>query len=31
MSGPVHTFYFALTVAGGAVRRVQEKVAINAC
>jgi hypothetical protein len=31
MSGPVHTFYFTLTVAGGAVQRVQEKVAINAC
>jgi hypothetical protein len=30
-SGPVHTFYFTLTVAGGAVQRVQEKVAINAC
>jgi hypothetical protein len=31
MSGPVRTFYFTLTVAGGAVQRVQEKVAINAC
>ena len=31
MSGPVHTFYLTLTVAGGAVQRVQEKVAINAC
>jgi hypothetical protein len=31
MSGPVHTFYFTLTVAGGAVHRVQEFVAINAC
>jgi hypothetical protein len=31
MSGPVHTFYLTLTVAGGAVQRVQEKMAINAC
>jgi len=31
MSGSVRTFYFTLTVAGGAVQRVQEKVAINAC
>jgi hypothetical protein len=31
MSGPVRTFYFTLTVAGGAVQRVQERVAINAC
>jgi hypothetical protein len=31
MSGPVHTYYFTLTVAGGAVHRVQEFVAINAC
>jgi hypothetical protein len=31
MSGPVHTFYFTLTVAGGMVQRVQEVVAINAC
>ena len=31
MSGPVHTWYFTLTVAGGAVHRVQEFVAINAC
>jgi hypothetical protein len=31
MSGDVHTFYFTLTVAGGAVHRVQEFVAINAC
>jgi hypothetical protein len=31
MSGPVHTWYFSLTVAGGAVHRVQEFVAINAC
>jgi hypothetical protein len=31
MSGPVHTWYFTLTVAGGAVQRVQEFVAINAC
>jgi hypothetical protein len=31
MSGPVHTWYFTLTVAGGAVQRVQQFVAINAC
>ncbi len=31
MSGPVRTFYFTLTLAGGAVQRVQERVAINAC
>jgi hypothetical protein len=31
MSGPNHTYYFKLTVAGGAVHRVQEFVAINAC
>jgi hypothetical protein len=31
MSGEVHTYYFTLTVAGGAVHRVQEFVAINAC
>jgi hypothetical protein len=31
MSGPQHTYYFTLTVAGGAVHRVQEFVAINAC
>jgi hypothetical protein len=31
MSGSVRTFYFTLTVAGGAVQRVQERVAINAC
>jgi hypothetical protein len=31
MSGPVHTYYFTLTVAGGQVQRVQEYVAINAC
>jgi hypothetical protein len=31
MSGPVHTWYFILTVAGGAVQRVQQFVAINAC
>ena len=27
----VHTFYFTLTVAGGAVHHVQEVMAINAC
>jgi hypothetical protein len=31
MSGPNHMYYFTLTVAGGAVHRVQEFVAINAC
>jgi hypothetical protein len=31
MSGSVRTFYFTLTVADGAVQRVQERVAINAC
>jgi hypothetical protein len=31
MSGANHMYYFTLTVAGGAVRRVQEFVAINAC
>jgi hypothetical protein len=31
MSGEVHTYYVTLTVAGGAVHRVQEFVAINAC
>jgi len=31
MSGSVHTYYFTLTVAGGAVQRVQELLAINAC
>jgi hypothetical protein len=31
MSGSVHTCYFTLTVAGGAVDRVQELLAINAC
>jgi hypothetical protein len=31
MSGPVHTYFFTLTVAGGAVHRVQEFLAINAC
>jgi hypothetical protein len=31
MSGPQHTWYFTLTVAGGMVHRVQEFVAINAC
>jgi hypothetical protein len=31
MSGSVHAYYFTLTVAGGAVHRVQEFLAINAC
>jgi hypothetical protein len=30
-SGADHTYYFTLTVAGGAVHRVQEFLAINAC
>jgi hypothetical protein len=31
MSGSVHTYYFTLTVRGGAVQQVQEFLAINAC
>jgi hypothetical protein len=31
MNGAVYTYYFTLTVAGGAVHRVQEFLAINAC
>jgi hypothetical protein len=31
MSGSTHTYYFTLTVTGGAVHRVQETLAINAC
>jgi hypothetical protein len=31
MSGANHMYYFTLTVVGGAVQRVQEFVAINAC
>jgi hypothetical protein len=31
MSGEVHTYYFTLTVAGGAVHRLQEFLAVNAC
>jgi hypothetical protein len=31
MSGPVHTYYFTLTVRAGAVHQVQEFLAINAC
>ncbi len=31
MSGSVHIYYFTLTVHGGAVDRVQEFLAINAC
>jgi hypothetical protein len=31
MSGPVHTYYFSLTVHAGAVQQVQEFLAINAC
>ena len=30
-NGAVHTYYFTLTVSGGAVHRVQEFLAINAC
>ena len=30
-TGADHTYYFTLTVVGGAVHRVQESVAINAC
>ena len=31
MSGSTHTYYFTLTVDGGAVHQVQETLAINAC
>jgi len=31
MSGSTHTYYFTLTVAGGAVHQVREILAINAC
>jgi hypothetical protein len=31
MSGPIHAYYFTLTVQGGAVHQVQEFLAINAC
>jgi hypothetical protein len=31
MSGSQHTYYFTLTVTGGAVHQVQEFLAINAC
>ena len=31
MSGSTHTYYFPLTVRGGAVHQVQEFLAINAC
>jgi hypothetical protein len=31
MSSPIHTYYFTLTVTDGAVDRVQEFLAINAC
>ena len=31
MSGSIHTYYFTLTVAGGAITRIQEFLAINAC
>jgi hypothetical protein len=31
MSGSTHVYYFTLTVTGGAVRQIQEFLAINAC
>ena len=31
ISGPIHTYYFTLTVRAGAVHQVQEFLAINAC
>jgi hypothetical protein len=31
MSGSIHTYYFILTVRGGAVQEVHERLAINAC
>jgi hypothetical protein len=31
MSGPIHTYYFTLTVHAGAVHQIQEFLAINAC
>jgi len=31
LSGSTHTYYFTLTVAGGAVHQVREILAINAC
>jgi hypothetical protein len=31
MSGSIHTYYFTLTMRGGAVHQVQEFLAINAC
>jgi hypothetical protein len=31
MNGPIHTYYFTLTVHAGAVHQVQEFLAINAC
>jgi hypothetical protein len=31
MNGPIHAFYFTLTVQGGAVHRVQEFRTFNAC
>jgi hypothetical protein len=31
MSGPIHTYYFTLTVRAGAVHEVHEFLAINAC
>jgi hypothetical protein len=30
-SGSIHTYYFVLTVAGGQVHKIQERLAINAC
>ena len=31
MSGPIHTYYFTLTVRAGAVHEIHEVLAINAC
>jgi hypothetical protein len=31
MSGPIHTYYFTLTVQAGAVHEIHEVLAINAC
>jgi len=31
MSGPIHTYYFTLTVSHGKVQQIQERLAINAC
>ena len=31
MSGPIHTYYFTLTVRAGAIHEIHEVLAINAC